>query len=109
MADVRVRKRVTRPDRTVGRTKIARVRLRVGLTQMQVAIRAGIAPVTYQRLERGEIANPQIRMLTNVALVLGVDLLEILEEEWTRWTMFDPDAPEPKDRLRREDTGVELD
>lgn len=84
-------------------TKLAATRLRRGMTQREVADATGISYATYQRLERGEIDNPPLRYLTNCALVLGVRVGDLIEDEWLQWKRFDartPDAPEPDERRR---------
>ncbi len=48
-----------------------------------------------QRLDWGEIDNPPIGYLVNIATVLGVDLLDICEDEWLEWMVLDPSAPTP--------------
>jgi transcriptional regulator with XRE-family HTH domain len=63
-------------------SKLAWWRDQVGLTQQQLADRAGIELKMYQRLERKEIANPGIRPYFQLAEALGVTLEELLEPEW---------------------------
>lgn len=77
---------VPRPERSARRTKLAAVRLERGLTQYQVASQARIAPSTYERLEQGELWNPRIRHLTNIAIVLKVELEDLIEDDWRRWS-----------------------
>ena len=74
-----------RADRTRGDTKLARIRLERELAQQDVANAAGISIATYRRLERGQIANPSLRHLTNLAFVLDVELDDLFEEEWLLW------------------------
>jgi transcriptional regulator with XRE-family HTH domain len=77
------------------KTKLAAARLRRGLTQREVAERSGISYATYQRLERGEIDNPPLRYLTNCALLLGVRVGDLIEDEWLQWKRFDETTPDP--------------
>jgi hypothetical protein len=50
---------------------------------------------TIQRLERGEIGNPPIRYLVNLAEVLECRLVDVCEDEWIKWTVLDASAPGP--------------
>lgn len=97
------RKRQPAPRRgaSSAATKLAAVRLRRGMTQREVANATGISYATYQRLERGELDNPPLRYLTNCALVLGVRLGDLVEDEWLQWKRFDVDTPEPPTRESR--------
>ena len=63
------------------RHRLAAVRLRRGMTQREVAAGTGISNTVYQRLERGEIDNPPLRYLTNCALLLGVRVGDLIEDE----------------------------
>jgi len=87
-------------------TKLARVRLASGLTQRDLAEATGISRSAYWRLERGRTVNPPLRHLTNCALVLGVPVEELIEDEWlTAWLQLAPDgpaAPPDIDELRRQ-------
>ena len=89
-------------------TKLARVRLASGLTQRDVYEATGMSRSVYWRLERGSIDNPPLRHLTNCALVLGVPVEELIEEEWrTTWLQLSPDGPkvqpDPKEVKRLSD------
>lgn len=90
-------------------TKLARARLASELTQSDMIEATGIRRSTYWRLERGRIENPPIRYLTNCALVLGVPVEDLIEDEWlTTWLQLSPDGPaEPPDpeELRRRSEG----
>jgi hypothetical protein len=46
-----------------------------------------------QRLDWGELDNPPIGYLVNIAKVLEVDLLDICEDRWLEWMVLDPSAP----------------
>ncbi len=63
--------------------RLVQARLVAGLTQREVATRAGIAVYTYRKLERGESnpgtpANPRLRTLIALASVLGVAPIDLL-------------------------------
>ncbi|HEY8338394.1 MAG TPA: helix-turn-helix transcriptional regulator [Egibacteraceae bacterium] len=76
-------------------TRLAVWRLRRGVTQRRLAEATGIPLTTYRRLERGELSDPSLRALVNCALALGVDVTDLLEEDWLRWRAPDDERPEP--------------
>ncbi len=80
---------------TEPKTKISRLRQEADWTQETLAAKTGIPIRTVQRLEQGEIFNPQIRHLVNIATALGCELEDVAEDEWMRWTAFDQRAAEP--------------
>jgi DNA-binding XRE family transcriptional regulator len=90
--------RVRKPERSKGETKLARLRVTRGLSQTEMSELTGILPGTYWRLERGRLNNPRIRHLANCALVLGVSLEEIIEDEWLTWAPLSVHAPPPDGR-----------
>jgi len=62
---------------------LRQLRAAAGLSQEDVAYRAGIARYTYQRYENGETAtglptNPPLRSLIAMSQVLGVELAEVV-------------------------------
>lgn len=64
-------------------TSLRRARVAAGLSQEDVAYRAGLTRYTYQKYEKGEsrpgrAANPKLRSLMAVAQVLGVSLGDLL-------------------------------
>jgi transcriptional regulator with XRE-family HTH domain len=65
----------------------------------------GMSRSAYWRLERGLTPNPPLRHLTNCAIVLGVPVEELIEEEWrTTWLQLSEDGPATPpdmDELRR--------
>ena len=71
------------------------MRVERGLTQGKLAAAIGVSLETYRRLERGRIENPPLRYLGNAALVLGVELEALVEDEWRTWAVLSPDAPGP--------------
>jgi transcriptional regulator with XRE-family HTH domain len=81
-------------------TKLARARLASGLTQRDLIEATGMSRSVYWRLERGRIDNPPLRHLTNCAIVLGVPVEELIEDEWrTTWLQLSPSGPgEPPDQ-----------
>jgi transcriptional regulator with XRE-family HTH domain len=55
------------------------------MSQMELAEATGISVATLRRLERGARANPPLRYLSNCAIVLGVDVDELIEDSWRKW------------------------
>lgn len=90
---------------TTPETKLARVRMSRGVTQEELAQAVGISVPTYRRLERGEADNPKLRQLVNCAIALGVELAEVLEDEWLEWMPFNESEaarpPKPEQFWRR--------
>lgn len=76
-------------------TKLARVRMARGVTQDELAEAIGISVPTYRRLELNTLPNPGLRYLINAALALGVELDEVLDDEWLAWKTFDANRPGP--------------
>src|SRR6218665_238585 len=63
--------------------ELQRRRLDAGLTQEQLAHRAGLTRTHYQQVERGywkknEPANPSLKLLVRIAQALGVEVTELL-------------------------------
>ncbi len=56
---------------------------------------SGIPVRTIQRLEPGDIDNPPIRYLVNLAEVYECRVVDVCEESWIEWTVFDTSAPKP--------------
>jgi transcriptional regulator with XRE-family HTH domain len=83
----------TTPD-----TKLAHARMGRGMTQDELADAIGLSIATYRRLERGQTDNPPLRYLVNAAIVLGVELDALVEDQWRTWWRRYPDDPaEPED------------
>ena len=64
-------------------TKLRQARDQAGLSQEEVAYRAGLTRYTYQKYEKGESrpghpANPTLRTLLALAQVLGVGLVDLI-------------------------------
>jgi transcriptional regulator with XRE-family HTH domain len=57
--------------------RMRQLREEKGLSQAQAAVRAGMDPGTWNRLERGK-GNPNIRTLERVADSLGVEVADLL-------------------------------
>lgn len=70
------------------RSRIASVRAERDLSQAELARRAGIPLRTLRSIERGEVWNPGIRHLANLALALECPLERICEPVWVRGTDF---------------------
>jgi transcriptional regulator with XRE-family HTH domain len=84
---------MARPARQPPRSKIAARRLELEISQRQLSKLTGISMRTIQRLDAGEVDNPPIRHLVNIALVLDVLVLDICEDEWLSWTVLSDGAP----------------
>ena len=63
-------------------SKLAALRVERGLSQRELAEKAGIPPHTYWKLEAGVTENPRIGHLVNCAIALDVDLRDVIEDEW---------------------------
>ena len=56
-----------------------------GLRQDELAPAVGMSVATLRRLESGEVENPPLRYLQNLALALDVDLDKLIEPAWRQW------------------------
>ena len=70
---------------SAAQTWLAWHRTEQGLTQADMAELTGIPLATYRKLERGEIENPGIRLLSNCAVVLNTSVFDLVEIKWQRW------------------------
>lgn len=66
-------------------TALSRARGEAGLSQEQVAYRAGLTRYTYQKYEKGESrpgspANPTLRTMLALSQVLGVALADLIPD-----------------------------
>src|SRR3569623_2752912 len=86
---------MVRVARRKPRTKRAARRQGMRRSQKKVSDLSGIPVRTIQRLERGDMDNPPIRYLVNLAEVYDCSLEDVCEESWIEWTVFDASAPEP--------------
>lgn len=77
------------PRVTVPRTKLAARRQQIRITQKRLSELTGISLRTIQRLELGEVDNPPLRYLVNLAMALDIELKAILEDEWLEWKVYD--------------------
>ncbi len=73
--------------------------MRRGVTEQELATVTGMSTATYWRLEHGQMPDPPLRLLANCALALGVELEDLIEDEWREWKVLDarygqPPAPE---------------
>lgn len=55
----------------------------------------GIPISTYQRIEAGDYDRVPYQQLRNCAIVLEVDVEELIDERFKRWTVFHPSAKKP--------------
>jgi DNA-binding XRE family transcriptional regulator len=86
--------------RTKSGTRLARWRLRRGVTQTKLAEATGIPIASYRRLERGQRSAPPLWQLTNCAYALGVDLTDLFEDAWLEWRAPGPEHQEPPNPRR---------
>ena len=70
-----------RPPRNQASTKLKALRLKAGLTQLEVSINSGINPGTYSQYEQGikNFDNARINTILKVCVILGCKLEDILE------------------------------
>ena len=66
-----------------------------GLNQRQMHEFTGVPLSSYQRLEAGKYVRVPYEQLKNCAIVLELDVEELLEERYKGWTVFSGDAKEP--------------
>jgi len=94
-----------RVRRSKAETKLARRRLELDIGQEELAAAVGISPTTYRRLEHNQLDDISLRVLNNLALALGVELDDLIEDEWREWAVFDqrrPHPPKPEELWRRQ-------
>lgn len=85
-----------RPLKASAGTRLARARLERGLTQTDMAQMTGLSVSAYWRLEHNRNpATVNLRELVNCALVLGVAVSDLFEDEWREWWVFDARSPAP--------------
>lgn len=61
--------------------RLARLRRASGLTQEEIARRAGLATVTVSKLEEGRVADPKSSTLSRIAKVLGCTVGQLMAPE----------------------------
>jgi transcriptional regulator with XRE-family HTH domain len=94
-----------RLEQTNIRTPLAEWRVKRGMTQRELWQAAGVSRTVYLKLERGDYQDPPLRRLNNCALVLGVELDELIQPEWREWwrpLKGDPAPPEDPAALWRQ-------
>lgn len=78
------------------RSRIARRRVQIRLSEKRLAELTGLSLRQVQRYCAGEIKDPRLSELVNLAMALDCRLEDILEPEFLEWTVFDAtNAPEP--------------
>lgn len=77
-------------------TRLARWRLRRGVTQTNLARAIGIDVKVYRRIEKGDRV-PPLDVLLNCAIALRVSLDDLVEDEWRRWQVLDQRSAAPPD------------
>lgn len=85
--------RYPRPEEAA--TRIARLRIERRITQHALARATGISLSTLARLERGQVVNPPLRYLGNIAIALDVPLNDVIEEAWHEWLPIAGGAASP--------------
>lgn len=84
-----------RLEQTKVRTRLGEWRVKRGMTQQEMVDATGISRTTYIAMEAGTEQDPSLRRLVNCAVVLGVELEELIEPEWREWFGFHHRAMEP--------------
>lgn len=69
-------------QRSAQNTKLARLRIQRQMSQRELELASGIPMRTLQRLEAGQLDNPGLAYLVNLAVVLAVPVEDIVEEDW---------------------------
>ncbi len=90
--------------RSSGDTRLVRLRVRHGLRQEDLARLIGVSVEKLRAVERPRPGGQlDLRVLVNAAMVLGVPLREVLEDEWLQWHPFDRSAGDgpPPGSVRR--------
>ena len=58
---------------------LLRLRRAAGLTQQELALKAGVSSLVIGKIERGEV-DPRLATLTAIADALGVTVVDLLED-----------------------------
>lgn len=82
-------------DASRAATPLRALRVARGISQERMATAIGISLATYRRLESGRMINPPLRYLVNAALVLAVELDDVVDPKWRTWLTFDARSPGP--------------
>lgn len=80
-------------------SKLAVARLQRALTIKQLREKTGISQPQYWRLENLRLREPSTRLYANCALALGVELIDLIDNELIEWYPYDRsnahEPPEP--------------
>lgn len=79
-------------------TPLANWRRVRGLRQDQLAGMTGISVATLRRLESGQMDNPPLRYLQNLAIALRVDLDILIEPAWREMALVGGDVERQMNR-----------
>jgi Helix-turn-helix. len=77
------------------RTKLARERVKKGVTQEELARATGVSMRTVVRMEGDLIHSPCLAWYVNAATALGVRLEDVIEERHLHWIPLDADGLYP--------------
>lgn len=90
-------------EQTKAETRIAEWRVKRGLTQQETADAVGLSLNGYWKYEHGQIYNPGVRQLANLAIIFGCELEDLIEDDWRQgiWGLGKPLPPEDPSRLWR--------
>lgn len=92
-----------RSDRPPRRSRLKNVRLDRGLTQEDLAERAGMSKSTIERIERSRDGDVSLRELVTLALMLDCEsVLEVIDDDWLEFQRLHlAIAPPARTRLER--------
>lgn len=76
-------------------SNLAQVRVEKGMSQEELARSVGISLKSLVRLEKRQVPSPPLAWFVNCAIVLDVDLLDILEPDHLRFKQLALHAPAP--------------
>lgn len=80
-------------------TRIRRLRKSAGLTQEQLAVRAGVVGMTVSKLERMCEASPRWTTIERIAEALGTDAITLMSDAEIPRPKPDADPPGPPSPL----------
>ena len=92
------------------RTQLRKARTNAGLTQKELAEKAGIAAVTIQQYERG-VREPRIGQLGKIAKALNITVSEMIGPNWNGIDMsdaFEQDNKSYKESLDQQLSGIDF-
>ena len=92
------------------RTQLRKARTNAGLTQKELAEKAGIAAVTIQQYERG-VREPRIGQLGKIAKALNITASEMIGPNWNGIDMsdaFEQDNKSYKESLDQQLSGIDF-